>query len=62
MRVTLDELLRELPGGAGKPPPAALLGRDVWSGDVTHRVSADAPWEEPALAAHDSRFLIFSPE
>ena len=34
---------------------------DVWSGEVTARVSKDAPWHVRDLEPHDSRFAVFAP-
>ena len=50
-------------GGGAAPAVAAtaLVGTDVWTGRVVQHISKGGSWTEELTAAHDSRFIIFSP-
>jgi hypothetical protein len=66
MSVTLEELLSANAAAAAANinfmVKGTVLGAtDVWSGEVTARVSKDAPYHVRDLEPHDSRFVVFAP-
>ena len=62
LNVTLEELLSAVaPTAAAGMKDTVLEATDVWSGEVTARVSQDAPWRVQDLDPHDSRFVVFAP-
>ena len=48
-------------GGGDAVAATALVGTDVWTGQVVQHISEGGSWSEELTVAHDSRFIIFSP-